>query len=184
MSPKFNLLAAVVFLFASFPQAASSQERPFYFSLSGGIAEYVGDGSEFIDTGGTVILGLGGEVSPNVALEVEFGGAWAAVDVFGFTGTAATYAVIFGPRFFTSRSVENRLGAHIGGGIGYSSSEAEIAGFSVVDSGFAWEAKVGLDYSLSEAVQLVADVRYGALAEFPDEGVGAVTIGFRFYPAF
>jgi hypothetical protein len=53
-----------------------------------------------------------------------------------------------------------------------------------IDHSFAWEAKVGLDYSLSEAVQLVADVRYGALTEFPDQGIFAATVGFRFYPGF
>ena len=129
VSAKATPLTVLVFLLVFFPQAAWSQEGPVYFSVSAGIAEYVGDSSEFIDTGGTVILGLGREVSSNTALEGEVGGAWSAVDVFGFSGSAQAYSAMIGPRFFTTRSEYGELGTYIGGGIGYSYSEVDIARF-------------------------------------------------------
>ena len=162
-------------------EATDTSQRPIYFSLGGGVAEYVGGGSDFVSTGGTVVAGVGWNAFSHVALEGEFIGSWA--NVAG--GNAGSYSGIFGPRFFTSVSERSNLGVYIGTGIGVNYSEGNVCGFfcaSAWEASFAWGVKGGLEYAFSEGVQGYSDVRYGATSGAPGDGIISVVIGVRLSP--
>ena len=171
---------------------AFADDGDFFLAASVGVVEYVGDLSDTVSTGGALVLGAGIDLTENLAVEVEGYGAWANIDGFGLSGDAESYGIFVGPKFSTALSESAPWGLHMGANVGYLNTSASASGFDgftaisidAGSSGFAWTAKVGADYYLSESLQLVADVRYAAIAEYSDNGSVAVTVGIRFFPGF
>jgi opacity protein-like surface antigen len=101
---------------------------------------------------------VGYQVCPDFALELEVG--WLESDLKGVDGDVSMIPMLFNARY-DFLGGQGPWGLFVMGGLGWSWNEADVENVDVsLDTSFVGQAGGGLEYRFTNAISVVAEVRY------------------------